>query len=299
MSAPAVTSLALANVNNVFIGTRGGTLTFSGVTVTSRDVGGPIDDYRPFVMASGPSTMSASDTTFRELGWDWNASYGVSWSHGATGVVERSVFEESYIGAYTNAAVDLEFRDSIFRNNTVYGLDPHTYSKRLVVDGAQAYGNGSHGIIFSDHVTASVVRNSVSHDNGENGIIMDERSTDNLIENNLVYDNKGDGFVTADSPRLTVESNTIRGNRVGVRLDPGDAATVTLHDNLITENTLAFQHADLSSTNTVTENGGQWNTQRLRWIWAVYAAIVVVFGAVSAVSVLREERRTARYRLAA
>ncbi|MFV0373761.1 right-handed parallel beta-helix repeat-containing protein [Microbacterium sp.] len=298
VAAPDVDTLYLAHMNSVFLGTRGGELEFEGVTITTRDVGAEPEAYRPFIVASHDATMNATDTTFSALGWDWNSSYGVSWSHGTTGTVQDSVFEESFIGAYTNAAVGVQYLDSVFRNNALYGLDPHTYSTGLVVDGVEAYGNRAHGIIFSDHVTDSVVRNSISHDNGENGIMMDERSTGNLISNNTVYDNTGDGLVTADSPGTRFENNTVRDNRVGVRIDPSDTATTQFTDNLITDNRLASQHALLSASDTVTENGGQWSMSRLSLIWSVYLLIVALFAVASAASVLREERRTAHFRVA-
>jgi poly(beta-D-mannuronate) C5 epimerase len=103
----------------------------------------------------------------------------------------------------------LRFARDTFRDNDLYGLDPHSYSHDLVVEHVVAKDIAAHGIIFSQYVTHSVVENSVSRHNGENGIMMNLGSGGNVIRDNRVYGNRGDGIVTEQSPRVTISGNLV------------------------------------------------------------------------------------------
>ncbi|HEX6230804.1 MAG TPA: right-handed parallel beta-helix repeat-containing protein, partial [Actinomycetota bacterium] len=99
--------------------------------------------------------------------------------------------------------------------------------------GNEAYGNGSHGIIFSRGVVDGIVRDNHSHDNGGNGIVMDFESDRNLVEGNLVEDNQGDGIVILGSSGVTVRDNLVRGNRVGVRLNNQGAGSLVERNRIV------------------------------------------------------------------
>jgi len=83
--------------------------------------------------------------------------------------------------------------------NSLYGVDPHSGSSHLRIEYNTSNFNGRHGIIFSDHVTDSIVRYNVTKGNGLNGIMMDEASTGNTIQHNIIADNDSDGIVLANS----------------------------------------------------------------------------------------------------
>ncbi|MFJ5963026.1 right-handed parallel beta-helix repeat-containing protein [Pseudarthrobacter oxydans] len=280
VGSPHVSEVKMLDMPSVFIGTKGGSLVFDGVIVRAVDAASVNSEkYQPFIMATDNATMSMRNSLFNNLGWDWNASYGVSWVHGSTGEVSDTVFEKSFIGVYTSRADGLRFLDSTFRDNYLYGLDPHTYSKNLTIDGVTAEGNGAHGIIFSDHVTDSVIKNSVIYGNGENGIMMDEHSTNNVIEDNTVYSNTGDGLVTSLSPDNMFRSNNVYGNRVGIRVDERDARSTQVVGNTITGNNKAFENIDLPASNVVHNNGGQWNPRILMYVWTGVALCLLTFAA--------------------
>lgn len=278
IAAPDVTRFVLADRDGVMVGAQqGGRLTFDGVTVES-DTAWPADirKYRPFVIASENANLDAKDTKFTNLGWDWRASYGVAWVNGATGSAVRTVFQKSLFGVYTSRVSGLKFLKCVFRDNEIYGFDPHTSSSNLHVEESLAEGNGAHGIIFSEDVVDSVVKNSVSRRNGENGIMMDLRSTGNVIEGNLVEYNKGDGIVTSKSPNVRIKGNVIRHNRVGIRIDAGDVSTVSASGNSISENRLSHEGIALKSSNKTWSNGGQWRAGVLVKVWLFAGAAFVV-----------------------
>lgn len=290
-----VKEIALMDQFSVFIGTLGGTVTFDDVRVRVIDTI-PTEEhrYRPFVVASKGSKMTIRGSEFSGLGWDWNASYGVSWVQGATGEAVDSTFEKGFIGVYTARAIGVSFLHCEFRDNDLYGLDPHTYSRNLTVDDVVAEGNGAHGIIFSDHVTDSTISNSLSRDNGENGIMMDKQSTGNRIENNTVVDNRGDGLVVSDSPDNDFVGNTVESNRVGVRASPPDPPGTVFRGNRIVHNGDAAENISLSEDdNVISDNGGDWNSGVLRRIVPAAAVALVVFGIVLLFKTYRRLRRIA------
>jgi hypothetical protein len=66
----------------------------------------------------------------------------VNWRR-STGAASGSVFHHNFFGAYTYQAHGVVVRGNIFRDNAVYGLDPHTGSTRLVVEDNRAFRNRS------------------------------------------------------------------------------------------------------------------------------------------------------------
>jgi poly(beta-D-mannuronate) C5 epimerase len=292
-----VSEVQLKDMPSVFIGAQGGTLSFNGVVVRSI----PGDDlaasnyYQPFVMATGKTTMNTTDSTFTGLGWDWNASYGVSWVEGATGRATGSTFTNSFIGVYTNGVSNLTFEGDKFTNNALYGLDPHTYSSHLTISHVTASGNKAHGIIFSNNVTASSITDSYSFKNGENGIMMDARSTGNRIIDNTVYGNTGDGLVTADSPNNAFANNVVTSNRVGLRLDASDTSSTTLTGNRFHNNGIASEGVAVIGTNVASDNGGQWNWTVIKRTWLVAMLLILLIALLLRINMrrnMREQRRT-------
>jgi len=279
-----LTRVRLLDRPGVFIGARGGTLSFTGVTIQSyRPAGRTASRFRPFVEAAGRTAMNITGSHFSQLGWNWVASYGVSWMPGATGHVTGSTFEDNYIGAYSDHAADLDFSYDTFRGNALYGLDPHTYSVGLDISHVIAEDNKAIGIIFADNVTHSVISNSVSRDNGEDGIMMYGNSTHNLVTLNSVTGNVGDGLVGIASPDNTFTRNSVTGNRIGVRVEETAQASLAFTGNRIIRNGLTSQGVTLSGSNIMLGNGGQWNDTALREIWSVLGALLLVFSAVLAV----------------
>jgi len=288
--------LVLQNREGVFLAAYGGeksgyaTLSLKQVTIRASDSQVPRglrgtvrrDLGRPFVYANH-STLNINHCTFRWLGRDWNGSYGVAWSNGSSGYAIHSLFEDNFIGAYSDRAKRLLIIDNVFRGNALYGIDPHSYSTNLAVERNLSEGNGRHGIIFSDHVSNSVVRDNIVRGNHLNGIMMDEASTGNTIERNLVDHNHSDGIVLADSGDNVVRGNTIHANRIGVHVRGDTSVNELVRGNTITGNIVASQGIE-PDQNTLADNGGQWKPQVLVVLWssaACAATLLCLFTALS------------------
>jgi mannuronan 5-epimerase len=273
-----VSEVILRDLPSVFIGAQGGALLFSDVSVRASNSAGPEGGgFRPFVMATGNASMNMINSRFSSLGWNWNASYGVSWMLGATGRVLDSTFEDNYIGAYADHGVNLTFSDDTFRDNALYGLDPHTGSTGLDIVRATAEYNKAVGIIFAEDVTHSVIQDSVSQYNGEDGIMMYESSSHNAIVHDYVSHNAGDGLAVIASPGDVFADDIVTGNRIGVRVEETPPASTEFVGNRILQNRITSQGASLGASNTVLDNGGQWNWRAMRRIWAILSTVLVLF----------------------
>ncbi len=234
-AAPGTKELRLAtDPPGVFIGGEGPSTAarFEGVKVTSWDLGrrGPSEDVeaaRPFVAYEEASRLEIARSEFAYLGSDRVGAYGVAFRReGTTGEVTDSVFHHCFFGVYTYQARDVVFRRNVFRDNLFYGLDPHDATTGLVAEDNEAYGNGTHGIVFSADVTGGTLRNNYSHDNGKNGIVMDRRSNHNVITGNRVEHNGEDGIVVLGSSDNLVEGNVVTGHQTGVRVNQAAARNI-------------------------------------------------------------------------
>jgi parallel beta-helix repeat protein len=222
-AAPAVRRVRLLDGPEMYISAMGARARFDGVEVSSWDPrrNGPATDpdrSRPFVLYDEGSDLRVVGSTFSYLGSDRSSAYGVNWRR-STGAASRSVFHHNFFGAYTYQAHGVVFRGNTFRDNAVYGLDPHTGSTRLVVEDNRAFRNRVHGIVFSEDVTDGTIRGNRSYENGDNGIVIDERSDRNTVSGNLAERNGRDGIVLLGSSGNLVRGNIVRGNRVGIRVN--------------------------------------------------------------------------------
>jgi parallel beta-helix repeat protein len=270
VSAPSVTELRLVSQPYVYISGVGASAEFQNVKVTSwiPSQNGPDPNpqgRRPFLSYDDGGRFDISNSEISYLGTDASKAYGVSWGTGTTGQADHTTFHHNLFGAYTGGAVGVAFRNNIFRNNSRYGLDPHTDSAGLIIENNEAYQNNTHGIIFSKNVNHSIITGNRSHDNGSNGIMMDEKCDFNLIKNNQAWDNRGDGIVLQGSSHDVVEDNKITGNQVGVRVNAnnlGPADTDRVRDNQVDGNKLGIQvyggaRDTVTETNTITKSGDQ------------------------------------------
>ena len=260
VKAPEVTAVRLTTRPHVFIGGLHAQTVFEGVTVTSWDPGanGPDltpADGRPFVLYQDASRLDIIRSQFVHLGSDRSGAYGTSWrAEGTTGSAIESTFADSFFGVYTFEARDIVFRGNVFRDNDYYGLDPHDYTTGLVIENNEAYGNGTHGMIFSRFVTNSVMRNNWVHDNGENGIVMHLGSSHNLIEGNVVERNVHDGIVVLGSSDITIADNKVRGNEVGIRANQIGSKRITIRGNVLDDNAVGMRAYGGASDVTLVDN---------------------------------------------
>lgn len=181
--------------------------------------------FRPFITSQGNSDTYFAASTFKELGYFQSKSYGISF----TGISEEhqvlahenpnawlinNNFEGVYYGFYSYETEDLVIVDNTYFDNIVYGIDPHDYSKRLIIANNTVHKTRqAHGIIVSRSVNDSWVFNNKSFNNKGSGIVLDRQSNNNVIAYNESYNNNGDGVALFESQNSLLYGNVIYNNK--------------------------------------------------------------------------------------
>jgi parallel beta-helix repeat protein len=291
ISAPEVRWLKLESVPGRYVSVEalGGKLDITGSCVTSWDEGqGSVDtgydDGRSFLLARDGAQMTITNAELHYLGHGDVESYGLSWrTAGTGGSITDSIVSNLYYGLYTYEVSGLSVLDNEFRNNVLYGIDPHTGSTKLDIERNVVHDNGKHGIILAEDCVDSVIRDNVVYRNAHHGIVLYLRSDRNLVEGNETFDNTAQGIninesggntlrgntvydngetgigVTQLAQGNVVESNQLRGNQQdGLRV-VSESTDTTVHDNVIADNARYGVYVDTSGAvdlagNTITDN---------------------------------------------
>lgn len=190
------------------------------------------DDYRPYLVFWSNSVAYLGRNRFAHLGYDFPKSYGISYASSPpflredaavprpTGWVLECVFDDIYYGFYSYEADDVAIIGNTYKDNIVYGIDPHDRSRRLIIAKNNSYGaKKRHGIIVSREVNDSWIFDNHSHDNHGSGIMIDRKSVRNVVARNVSENNGADGLVFFESPDNLSWENKIRNNaKNGIRI---------------------------------------------------------------------------------
>lgn len=238
---------------------RGGQLAIDGLRVLSWDGSGPDTNYadgRSYLLAENGGRMDIRNAEVSHLGWSAGEPSGLAWRKpavegdptdpnvirtGATGSIINSTVHDNFFGQYSYEAYGLVVRNNAFHNNAEYGFDARDYSTGFQVAYNKVYDNGKHGINFSRGCMSNEIHNNEVYGNAEHGIMLDRGSNNNVVKQNLVYNN-GDGIAIFQSSNNLIESNTLRGNERGIRInatfDRDDRFDSLANDNVVLNNTI-------------------------------------------------------------
>jgi parallel beta-helix repeat protein len=218
-------------------------------------------------------TMSIAWADLDYLGFATGSLSGVAWEgrsdDPARGNVTGSNFRHNYFGAYTFEAVEMRWRLNTFAHNVGYGFDPHDQSNYFLVEFNRAYGNGTHGIIFSRHCRFNVIRYNHSFDNGMHGIVLDDGpnlnpdgtprerqgipSDDNIVINNVVTGNEV-GIVLDGGERNIVSSNVVANNNYGIRMKDAVSGNALSSNRVVNNATFGIYLYNGSNNNQLSGN---------------------------------------------
>jgi parallel beta-helix repeat protein len=206
-----------------------------------------LEDGRAYVLMRG-GRMDLTRVTLSDLGFGLGQTSGVAWKgYGdeiSQGDVRYSRFERNQFGAYTYEAEGMHWIKNSFANNLGYGFDPHDFSNHFVVEENIAFGNGSHGIIFSrgcsnNHIIGNIVFNNRGH-----GIFIDDGK---VLKNDQPRYAK-----PVPSNHNLIAHNSVWGNEVGIAFEGGSYNDVT--ENQLINNATGIRLNDQVSENTFTAN---------------------------------------------
>lgn len=220
-------------------------------------------EFRPFLLAWGGTETYIINSKMASFGYANSKSYGVSISQYTpnmakvikrdepTGWIVDSEFSDMWYGFYCYETRDFVVKGSTYRDNIVYGIDPHDRSHGLIIAENDVYGTKrKHGIIISREVDDSFIFNNRSHSNKLSGLVIDRNSVNNLIADNEIFQNHTDGITLYESGDNLLWGNKVFNNRRhGIRVR--NSVNIRLYENLSMANGLTgvYGHIkDLSDT---------------------------------------------------
>lgn len=205
--------------------------------------------FRPFITAWGGSDLQIAGSRLAMLGYDSSKAFGLTQSSGAAvqslyaveenppvGNIIDNSFENLRYGYYSYEANGVRLIGNEYRDNIVYGIDPHDRSRHLLIALNTSYGaHKKHGIIVSREVDDSFIVGNVSLWNKGSGIMLDRTSTRNIVYANTSVANHGDGLTFYESGCNIAAANEFSRNaRAGIKVR--NSTDVGMYDNLIGDN---------------------------------------------------------------
>lgn len=184
-------------------------------------------NFRPFVISWGGSDTQIADAALVALGYSSSKAYGLTITVGpideisqrlghlnASATVINSSLENMYYGFYASDVHDAVVAGNELRDNIVYGIDPHDFSKRLIFSFNSAYGTQhKHGMIISREVNDAFFVGNMSFDNKGSGLMLDRDSNGTIIYANTLVGNEGDGLAIFESSCNLLSHNQVSNNR--------------------------------------------------------------------------------------
>ena len=211
--------------------------------------------FRPFLVGWGGSDTYISESVVSSLGYFEPKSFGLTlsrykvkeaeamfqrndfdFSKSPKGWFIHSIFEDIYYGFYCYEAEHIIITHNVYRNNIVYGIDPHDITNHLIIANNDVYGTKvKHGIIISREVSDSYIFNNKSYRNNKSCIMLDRSSQRNIVVNNKTFENGSDGITLYESDYNIIANNQSYKNKAhGIRVR--NSQHVRLIDNYILAN---------------------------------------------------------------
>lgn len=199
--------------------------------------------FCPFLASWSGSHTYLGGNIITALGYQNHKSYGISFSSGPKkmqmnvlheppwpdGIITDNSFDNLYYGFYSYEAKDVALVGNEYRNNIVYGIDPHDRSHHLTIAYNTAYGSHKkHGIIISREVDDSAYIGNMSFDNRGSGFMIDRDSQRTKVLANTAFGNGQDGLTIFESDCGEIIQNHFFNNaRMGIRLRNSTGVTLT------------------------------------------------------------------------
>ncbi|WP_313629154.1 mannuronan 5-epimerase AlgG [Pseudomonas sp.] len=220
-------------------------------------------EFRPFLLAWGGTETYVANSKMASFGYANSKSYGVSISQYTpnmakvlkrpepTGWIIDSEFSDMWYGFYCYETTGFVLKGNTYKDNIVYGIDPHDRSHGLIIADNTVYGTKKkHGIIISREVNDSFIFNNRSYDNKLSGLVIDRNSVNILIADNEIYRNHTDGITLYESGDNLLWGNKVISNRRhGIRVR--NSVNIKLYENTAMANGLTGVYGHIKDlTNT-------------------------------------------------
>ncbi|MDY7105056.1 MAG: glycosyltransferase [Actinomycetota bacterium] len=259
IESPSVRELRLVDLPYVYLGGEDAELLVRGTRIRSWLVDGAeggspdLSGGRPFVLYDRGSSVEMTGGSFADLGTDRSRATGVTIRRGSHATFSGTDFVGNHIGLSALEAGRVVVDGGTFGSNAAHGLDLRGVD-RLAVRDTEVTGNGENGIVITGSAGEAAIRKNVVARNGGNGIVVADDVVGDIVEGNSVVDNGRDGIVAVDAASLTITSNTIDGQRVGVRVSGATSEFQVIEDNEITGGEVGIEAYDGANTLALSGN---------------------------------------------
>ena len=189
---------------------------------------------RPYFLGLSNSHTLFLNSTFKGLGFhDGVSTFGISLAQLPTSIMHVSnilnflrakkpegtyignEIYDSMMGFYCANAKDINIVGNYIHDNVVYNIDPHDYSKNiLIARNLLSNAHHAHGIIISRGVTKTFIAQNISIKNHSNGIMLDRMSLDNTIYDNITFANGYSGISFQESDNNIIDKNIVAYNLI-------------------------------------------------------------------------------------
>ena len=194
------------------------------------DYAGASDKYRfrPFITSWSRSHTFMGGSVFTALGYADAKAYGVSITSGPKdvvqfkpdsiaapdGVIAENSFRNMYYGFYSYEAERVALVGNEYKDNIIYGIDPHDRSRFLTIAFNTAWGAmKKHGIIISREVNDTTIIGNLTFENHGSGLMIDRLSVGTMMYGNTSFDNLQDGITIFESDCKVIASNRLFSNK--------------------------------------------------------------------------------------
>ena len=199
---------------------------------------------RPYLLFQNGSRTWIAASELSGLGYMGGfSSYGLSFSatlgrRGLNSHLQRlprprgwligNRIEDLFFGLYSNRTAELVAVGNDFDRNVVYGIDPHDYSKGVLIARNVARNTlHAHGVILSREVSNAQVVENVAILNAGSGIMLDRACERVLVDENFAVSNSNDGISIFESGDAWVTRNESSLNlRNGILVRNSDDAEI-------------------------------------------------------------------------
>jgi len=206
--------------------------------------------FRPFITSWSRSHTYMGGSVFSSLGYADAKAYGISLTSGPKdlvqfkpdsieapdGVIAENSFRNIYYGFYSYEAERVALIGNEYKDNIIYGIDPHDRSRWLTIAFNSSWGAmKKHGIIISREVNDTTILGNLTFENHGSGLMIDRLSVGTMMYGNTSFDNLQDGITIFESDCKVIASNRLFSNkRTGLKVR--NARDVGVFYNVIHDN---------------------------------------------------------------
>jgi parallel beta-helix repeat protein len=154
--------------------------------------------------------------------------------------IDDSEFHHFYYAFYSNQLSNAIISDSVYRNNHMYSIDPHTGTHNMDIVRNHVYDNYGAGIICSLDCYDVLIEGNDVEDNSKYGIYLSRDMQRSIVRNNVISGSPI-GIVVSESSNNWIYGNTISASDNGIYviepdlIDDGYTRGNSIHDNSISD----------------------------------------------------------------